>query len=135
MSTSLGLSAVLLTELRFGSQIRLAQKPANFPLCIHMYEGPCALAGRWFHSNKEKTRCGFNAGKTAALSEGGLIFLQNHTPLNQRVPGSSPGAPTKFSKHLGTATESTIEALPTWVRKKRTSLCNRLLVASEIARS
>ena len=32
---------------------------------------------------------------TIDLSEWALIFQQNHRPLNQRVPGSSPGAPTK----------------------------------------
>ena len=30
-----------------------------------------------------------------SLSELALISRANHTPLNQRVPGSSPGAPTK----------------------------------------
>ena len=30
-----------------------------------------------------------------------MIFLANHTPLNQRVPGSSPGAPTKLFNSLG----------------------------------
>jgi hypothetical protein len=34
------------------------------------------------------------------LSEWPLIFQANHTPLNQRVPGSSPGAPTKLFKDL-----------------------------------
>jgi hypothetical protein len=29
------------------------------------------------------------------VSEWPLIFLTNHTPLDQPVPGSSPGAPTK----------------------------------------
>ena len=29
-----------------------------------------------------------------------MIFLANHAPLNQRVPGSSPGAPTRQIEHL-----------------------------------
>jgi hypothetical protein len=33
-----------------------------------------------------------------------LIFLANHTSLNQRVPGSSPGAPTKLFKDLAKRT-------------------------------
>jgi hypothetical protein len=52
------------------------------------------------HSDKGKSYCGFNAGLTALLSEWTLIFQANHTPLNRRVPGSSPGAPTKQGKHL-----------------------------------
>ena len=34
------------------------------------------------------------------MSEWPLIFLTNPTPLNQRVPGSSPGAPTKLFKDI-----------------------------------
>ena len=52
------------------------------------------------HSDNGKTRCGFNAGWTACLSEWPLIFLANYTSLNQRVPGSSPGAPTKQDQSL-----------------------------------
>ena len=47
------------------------------------------------HSDKEKTHWGFNADLSTHLSEWPLSFPTNHTPLNQRVPGSSPGAPTK----------------------------------------
>jgi hypothetical protein len=36
----------------------------------------------------------------ANLSEWPLIFRRNHTSLNQRVPGSSPGAPTTQSAVL-----------------------------------
>ena len=47
------------------------------------------------HSDKGKTHWGLNAGLKTRLSEWPLILLGNHAPLNQRVPGSSPGAPTK----------------------------------------
>ena len=52
------------------------------------------------HSDKGKTYCGFNAGLSMRFSEWTLIFQANHRTLNRRVPGSSPGAPTKLSKHL-----------------------------------
>jgi hypothetical protein len=45
-------------------------------------------------SDKRKSKCSFNAGLTTHMSEWSLILLRNHPPLNQRVPGSSSGAPT-----------------------------------------
>jgi hypothetical protein len=42
------------------------------------------------HSDKRKSNCRFNAGLRTHMSEWSLILLRNHTPLNQRVPGSSP---------------------------------------------
>ena len=47
------------------------------------------------HSDKMESNRRFNVGLAVHLSEPPLIFLANHAPLNQRVPGSSPGAPTK----------------------------------------
>jgi hypothetical protein len=52
------------------------------------------------HSDKKKSHCGFNAGVSIHLSGWPLIFVTDLTSLNQRVPGSSPGAPTKLFKHL-----------------------------------
>jgi hypothetical protein len=45
------------------------------------------------HSDKEKSHCYFNADLSTHLSEWPLIFLTNHTPLNQWVPefGGRPG--------------------------------------------
>jgi hypothetical protein len=45
-----------------------------------------------YHSDKKKSPCGLNAALSSHLLEWPLIFLVNHTPFNQRVPGSSPGA-------------------------------------------
>src|SRR5690348_4725891 len=52
------------------------------------------------HCDKEKSPCGFNAALSLHLTEWPLIFLVNHTPLNQRILGSSPSAPTKPFKDL-----------------------------------
>src|SRR5262249_25098862 len=46
------------------------------------------------HSDKGKIYCVPNAAWINHLSEWTLIFRGNHTPLNQRVQGSSPCAPT-----------------------------------------
>ena len=42
----------------------------------------------------------------ARLEKFACDIKANRMSLNQRVPGSSPGAPTKFSKHLAQSLES-----------------------------
>ena len=50
--------------------------------------------------------------RIANVSEWALEFLVKMTPLNQRVPGSSPGAPTNLIRHLADSpTEQTAHVL------------------------
>ena len=47
------------------------------------------------HSDKSKFPFRFNIGSIRAFVGIELEWLNSQTTLNQRVPGSSPGAPTK----------------------------------------
>ena len=40
-----------------------------------------------FHFDKRKSNCGANVALSVRVSEWPLIFLINHPPLDQRVPG------------------------------------------------
>jgi hypothetical protein len=51
-------------------------------------------------SDRVNFRNGANVDQTANMSEWGLKMQLAPLTLNHRVPGSSPGAPTKLFKHL-----------------------------------
>ena len=76
-------SVVLVVDVRCGSDEQL--------LCC----SAIAPAREARHSDSGQTYCLSNVGRTTRLSVQALRTRGNHAPLNQRVPGSSPGAPTK----------------------------------------
>jgi len=52
------------------------------------------------HSDKEKYFNAFNVARKANIPEISIETLMLQTTLNHRVPGSSPGAPTKLFKDI-----------------------------------